>query len=82
MNHNMREKFINVFLLPSRWEPNYTISSGKASGKEIPIGILVWKKIRIPNSLSLRFPTDNPPLLRLFEKMKGGVICRDIDKKS
>ena len=27
------------FLPPCRWEPKYTTSSGKASGKEIPIGI-------------------------------------------
>ena len=27
------------FLLSYRWQPKYTTSSGKASGKEIPIGI-------------------------------------------
>ena len=37
---DIQSKFSQRFLIlpPYRWEPNYTTSSGKASGKEIPIG--------------------------------------------
>ena len=56
------------------WEPNYTTSSGKASGKEIPIGILVLKKqtkVPIRNSLwDFFFEKNRSPYVQ-------GILYRD-----